>query len=175
MHAVQASLVSLVGLNPITLFSANELLTEWEHPLGACKRPFGSQAWALELNGSPIAVAISASTVSKTVAGYSRGEVVELARIGRHPDHPGAIRPVLRLWRDYLAQSWPYWPVKAAISYAMPGTPGNIYRFDGWERIGKCRVSPGGGTWTIKDPKVSRIADGIKTLWVYRYEAVGAV
>jgi hypothetical protein len=152
---------------------ANRLLEDWAHPLGPCKRPFGQQAYAFDIDGAPVAVAVSASIVSKQITDkegrvYLRGEVVELARIARHPDHRGILRPMLRLWRDYLAPSWPYRSVAAAISYAMPGTLGDIYRFDGWERIRKCEVSRGGGTWT-KNPQVSGIGDGVKTLWLWRY------
>jgi hypothetical protein len=154
---------------------ADALLERWDHPLGECDRPYGRQDFVLEVDGEAIALTTSASTVSTTAAGLPRRQLVELARIARAPDHPHVLRVALRLWRAYLAQRWPYWPVTAAVSYAMPGTSGDLYRFDGWERVGKCRVSSGGGTYTSRDPKVSQIADGVKTLWIWRYEAAQAV
>lgn len=172
--AAHRALFPVVGVRSAGRSETDALLQEWEHPLGPCRRPFGQQGWVMEEDGRPLAVAVSASTVSRTVEGYSRQEVVELARLARAPDEPHALRPLLRLWRVYLAPRWPYWPVSAAVAYAMPGTLGDLYRFDGWERVGRRRKSPGGGTWTIRDPAVSRIGDGIKTLWLYRYRGSSA-
>lgn len=158
------------GVRQVDTPEANALLVEWAHPLGPCDRPFGVQSWALEVDGVPIAVAVSASTVSATVEEWRRAEVVELARIARHPEHRGALRVALRVWRDYLARRWPFWPVVAAVSYALPGTPGNLYRFDGWENRGRRDRSGGGGSWTSSAPKVNDVDDGVKTLWAYRFE-----
>lgn len=165
----QPSLLPVVGMRAASRADADELLDRWAHPLGPCRRPFGRQDWLLEVDGEPIALATSASTVSRTVAGFARGQVVELARIARAPEHPGALRVALRLWRDHLAQRWPHWPVEAAVSYGMPGTKGDIYRFDGWERVAVIRPSGGSGTWTRARPAVNDIGDGKKTLWVWRY------
>lgn len=164
------SLLPVLGVRPAVRSETDHLLKLWKHPLGPCRRPFGHQGWILEEESRPLALAVSASTVSRTVEEYRRQEVVELARLARDSAEPFALRALLRLWRVYLARRWPYWPVRAAVAYAMPGTPGDLYRFDGWERVGRRRKSPGGGTWTIRDPAVSRIADGVKTLWLYRYE-----
>ena len=119
---------------------ANELIASWGHPLGDYNRSFGYQAYGLAIDGQAVAVTVSGSTVGNTSAGYSKYQVVDLARIARHPDHPGVMRVMLRLWRDYLAGRWDYWdtPVHAAVSYALPGKEGNLYRFDGWKFYGKC-------------------------------------
>jgi hypothetical protein len=53
-------------------------------------------------------------------------------------------RVMLRLWRDYLAGRWDYWPVEAAVSYALPGKEGNLSRSDGRKFYGKCDPWPGG-------------------------------
>lgn len=167
----QQARFGVMSLGEVHPDTTNVLLQEWHHPLGPIGRPFGMQAWILDVLGEPVALAVSASPVSTTVKGktYHRSQIVELARIARHPDHPHILRVMLRLWRVYLAQLWPYNPVEAVISYALPGTPGDIYRFDGWENWGKCGVSKGGGTWTSKEPKVSKIGDGVKTLWGFVY------
>jgi hypothetical protein len=158
---------------------ADALLASWGHPLGECNRPFGREDWVLEIDGRPAALATSASTVSGSVLvdgeaaervgiarSWDRGEVVELARIARAPDHPRVMRVMLRLWSAYLAERWPYWAAPLAVSYAMPGTKGDIYRFDGWIRVGTRKPSGGSGTWTRARPAVNDVGDGVKTLWV---------
>lgn len=156
----------LVALHAVTEAEGNGLLADWGHPLGACRRPFRQDFHALFVEGVAVGLTVGASTVSATVGGFRRDQVVELARIARHPAEPWVLRPLLRLWREVVAPSWPCWPVAALVSYAMPGTPGAIYRFDGWRRVGRVRPSTGGGTWSSA-PAVNTHADGIKTLWVY--------
>jgi hypothetical protein len=155
---------------PITKRQANELLVAFAHPLGPFNRPFGYQAWGLAIDGQAVAVAVSGSTVGATAAGYTRRQVVDLARIARHPDHPGIMRVMLRLWRDYLGPRWDYWdaPVQAAVSYALPGRTGNVYRFDGWRKYGDCKPWAGGATWS-KPSKANTMSDGIKRLYYYAY------
>jgi hypothetical protein len=157
-----------IFFSEITLDQANELIEAFGHPLGPFNRSFGYQAWALAVDGKAAAVAVSGSTVGATSAGYKRAQVVDLARIARHPGHPGILRVMLRLWRDYLAGRWDYWPVQAAVSYALPGREGNLYRFDGWTFYGYCKPWAGGGTWS-KPSKANEMADGVKKLYCYRY------
>ncbi len=152
---------------------ANALLVAWEHPLGEYRRLYGQQHFVLEAGGTAVSVACSGSVRRPTVAGgIARRNVVELARIARHPGHPRAMRAMLRLWTDYLACLWeikyPDWDLHAAISYALPGKAGNLYRFDGWERLGHTR--PWGGSTGWSGPSAANgIADGRKTVWLYRY------
>ena len=159
----------IVGLVPYTIADANRLLERWEHKLGICARPFRQEAFALELDGKPLAVAISASVVSDHVAGYKRNEVVELARLGRTPDAPWVLRVMLRLWRAVCAPRWSCWPVKAAVSYHKQAWhSGDIYRFDGWEKASENCGSSGGGAWS-RPRYAGDAAHGRKTLWVWRY------
>ena len=160
-----------VFFSEITVDKANELLEAFGHPLGPYDRPYGSQAWGLAIDGQAVAVAVSGSTVGATSAGFNRTQVVELARIARHPDHPGIMRVMLRLWRDYLAGRWVYWPVQAAVSYALPGKEGNLYRFDGWAFHGYCRPWAGGGTWS-NPSRANAMVDGVKKLYYYEYPAL---
>lgn len=149
---------------------ANALLREWSHPLGPWARPFGAQYFGLAVNGEAAAIAVSGSTVGATSAGFKRREVVELGRIARAPQHPGVMRVMLRLWRDYLAQRWErdYWPVKAAVSYALPGKTGNLYRFDAWKCLGT--VKPWTYAGGYSNPSAANaIGDGLKRLYVYEY------
>lgn len=148
---------------------ANRLLVEWEHTLGPYRRPFAEQHFVLERRGEPVAVACSGSIVSPTVLGRPRGQVVELARLARHPEHPFALRAMLRLWRAYLVQEWAarYWPVSLAASYAHDGKTGDLYRFDGWTfQYRRRATTPGRGSWSnAPNPAAGRT----RALWTYDY------
>jgi hypothetical protein len=165
--------VPLVSVVEAARDQVNELLEAWEHPLGGFRRLFAQQHFVMVAGGEPVAVACSGSVRRPTVAGgIPRRSVVELARIARHPDHPRAMRAMLRVWTDYLAPAWSDkyddWPVTAAISYALPGKTGNVYRFDGWDRIGE--TNPWGGSTGWGNPsKADQIANGRKVIWLYRY------
>jgi len=156
----------LVGLYPVGIDEANALIAgRWQHDLGPCERPFGQQAFVLEVNGTPAAATISASIVNGPVAGYERQQIVELARLA---GEPWATRMMIRLWREVCAPIWPYWPVEAAVSYSLNTKTGNLYRFDGWDRITSTAGSTGGGSWsTRRNPDDPR--RGSKTLWCWRY------
>jgi hypothetical protein len=102
---------------------------------------------------------------------WPRNRVVELARIARHPDERWVLRPMLRLWREVLAFEWPHWDFGLAVSYALPGRSGDLYRFDGWTRVREVkRSSPGAGSTWAKPSASDAIGDGRKTLWIYRYD-----
>lgn len=161
--------VPMVGVMPMDLDDANRLLLAWQHKLGPCYRPFRTEAFALEVDGVPAAIAMSASIVSTTVAGFRRNEVVELARCCAAPTAPWANRVMFRLWREVCAQRWACWPVKAAISYHHQGLhTGDLYRFDGWTKEREDCGSSGGGAWSRKRDGSEAVA-GKKTLWVWRY------
>jgi len=147
---------------------ANHFLTAVGHRLGVCNRPFRQEGYGLELDGRLVAVAISASIVNGPVAGFERQEVVELARLAAA--EPWANRVMLRLWREVCAQKWKSWPVKAAISYSHNAMHrGDIYRFDGWERVrDDCGTSGGGGGWS-RPRYATQVVAGSKTLWVWRF------
>lgn len=156
---------------------ADAALVAWGHYLGACDRPFALQSFALRLDGAIVAVAVSASIVSTTVEGLSRFEVVELARLCAHPEHRDLTRVALRLWRKAAALEWvgeyrDSWPVvRAYVSYSGERHTGDIYRFDGWRRVGsRRRGSKGGGTWTAK-----RKDSEDKDLWIYSLAEGGAL
>lgn len=159
--------IPVVGLTTIPLRRANRLLDDWGHYLGPVNRPFGSQAWTLELEGRPIAVAVSCSTVSATAAGHDRDELVELARLCAA--EPWATRVMLRLWREVAAPRWPYWTVRAAVAYSQNERhDGRIYRFDGWDRVTDRAGSSGGGAWSRKRYATDAV-HGPKTLWRWRF------
>jgi hypothetical protein len=157
------------GFHAVTMREANELLVEWGHYLGRCHRPFHQDAWVLVAHDEPVSVAMSASTVAATTAGYARTELVELARLCSAQQW--ATRVTLRLWREVAAPAWPCWPVRAAVAYSSNNRhDGRIYRFDGWQRITTKAGNPPGrsSTWTKQRGPDHPVA-GRKTLWVWRY------
>lgn len=145
-------MLPLVAFDRIDNEQADHLLTAWGHWLGGCNRPFGKHAFGLALDGRIISVAVSASTVNPTCAGYARGQVVELARIASAPEHcKWVCRVTLRLWRQTAPAAWAadYWPCVAAVSYQDAARhTGNLYRFDGWKRLAEVRGGTAGGNWT---------------------------
>lgn len=158
----------MAGVFPLDIDDANGFLLSVGHKLGVCNRPFRQEAYGLELDGRLIAVAISASIVNGPVGGYERQEVVELARLAAA--EPWANRIMLRLWREVCAPKWKSWPIRAAVSYSHNALHrGDIYRFDGWERVrDDCGSSGGGGGWT-RPRNPSAVVAGRKTLWLWRY------
>lgn len=181
MIALQPRLLEMpmAGLMPMGLSEANRLLTLWEHSLGVIERPFGQVAYALEILGEPISLAVSASTTGEAVTGkhpktkerihYRRGQVVELARLCSAPGYSWATRIMLRLWREVCARKWPYWPVTAAASYSENAKhKGEIYRADGWLRVNEdCGFVSGSNYGRAAE---SYAAIGKKTLWLWPYE-----
>lgn len=157
----------MAGVFPIPIEEANALLIEWQHKLGPCNRPFRQEAFALEVDSKPVAIAISASIVNGPVAGYERGEVVELARLAASA--PWANRLMLRLWREVCAPRWDCWPVKAAVSYSHNGMhTGDLYRFDGWRKVRDDAGSSGGGSWS-RQRYATDAVHGRKSLWIWEY------
>jgi hypothetical protein len=171
----------IAGLTPVSLSWANVLLARWGHYLGPCERPFGAEAWVLEVESRAVAVAVGASTVSEHVSGadhgepvrLARGEVVELARLCADPAQRWATRPMLRLWREVAAPRWPYWPVTAAVAYSQNRRhAGDIYRWDGWTKVADRCGSSGGGAWSRKRYATETV-HGPKSLWLWRYPSGG--
>lgn len=152
----------------LTRGEANDLLLRWGHYLGPCDRPFGQQAHALVVGGAPVSMAVGASTVSATVAGWNRRDVVELARLCSAPDAAWATRVMLRLWREALAPTWPHWNVRALVAYSLNERhDGRVYRFDGWRRVtADAGSTGGGGTWSAPRASGHRAA-GRKSLWLW--------
>lgn len=159
-----ATLFPFVEFGLIENEEAGLALETWGHYLGACDRPFGRQSFGLIVSGVLISVAVSASTVSDTCAGFQRREVVELARLATHPSQKWATRVTLRLWREIAPVFWTpkYWPVNAVVSYSNETRhKGDIYRFDGWKKVAVMPGSSGGGTWSKNQPREP------KAIWVF--------
>lgn len=162
----------MLSLSTLQVDDANRLLLDWGHRLGEIHRPFRMQAFALELDGEPISIAVSASAVSDTVAGLRRVEVVECARLCSSRGTPWASRVMIRVWREVCAPRWPDWAPIAAISYSQNAHhSGDLYRFDGWHKMADKAGSSGGGAWSRKRYAGDAVY-GSKSLWVWPYQTV---
>lgn len=166
--------IPLVGLYPVPVEVANELLVYFGHDLGPCNRPFRQKGYALELDGRPVAVAVSAFIVNGPIrcahGVYERGETVELARLA---GERWANRVMLRVWREACGPRWPGGP-GIAVSYSRNARHrGDLYRFDGWEKVREDAGSSGGGSWSRKR-YATDAAYGPKTLWVWHWDGAAA-
>jgi hypothetical protein len=149
---------------------ADAALVRWGHWLGGCNRSFGRQSFGLWLAGELVAVAVSASTVNKSCAGYRRQECVELARLCSHPEHRDLTQVALRLWRVTAASEWSahYWPVRAYVAYSNRlRHSGDLYRFDGWRRVADVPGGVAGGNWS----RARRYEP--KSVWTYPLDHAG--
>jgi hypothetical protein len=187
----------VVAFYQVDLVEAEELLIRWRHPLHLpadehpagrpYRRPFGSLAFVMEENGRRAATVVLASTINASVCkaqGWHRYNCVDLAWIGRSPDRRDerCLRAVLRIARDYLAPLWlgafPGWDahsaqrcgqpqIEALTSTSLPGTPGQLYRFDGFRQLRVSTGAKGGGHQ--RPSAANTIHDGARGLWVYAY------
>lgn len=187
----------VVAFYQIDIREAEKLLIAWRHPLHLptdehpagrpYTRPYGSMAFVMEDRGRAAAAVVLASTINTSVCkerGWHRYNTVDLARIARSPDRRDqqCLRAVLRIARDYLTPLWlgayPRWDARSAelcgrpqiaalSSTSLPGTPGQMYRFDGFERVRVSTGAKGGGHQ--RPSAANAIADGARGLWVFPY------
>ena len=163
-----------ISFRVLTRKDVNPHLARW-HDLGEDRRPYGYQAFGMFFRDELIAIATSGSTVSASVdqaLGLTRLNTIELTRICNSPDPKAkhVLRAVLRIWREFLATTWPpantaARPTEALVTYSLPNKGhGAMYRFDGWYRLRNCRPWAGGGT----RPSASR-ESGVRpdALWGY--------
>lgn len=131
----------LVSFDMISQAELNRCLVEWDHKMGPWQRPdYGSARFhGMRHNGELVAVLASDRLISEEVAGLSREQAFELARVCAVREHLN--RAALRLWREFVfpqicrerGTSW-------VISYQDAVIhSGNLYRFDGWVQLGKSR------------------------------------
>ncbi|MBF0584847.1 MAG: hypothetical protein HQL80_11530 [Magnetococcales bacterium] len=130
----------IVTYGSIDLATANACLIAWEHRMGPLRR--GNQRGVhhgLFHDGQPVAVTMASTLIRERVGGVEgmvldRGNTVELSRLCAV--RPGLCRVALRLWREFV---FPFLDggYLYAISYQDAAQhSGNIYRFDGWRRVG---------------------------------------
>lgn len=119
----------------------NRLLVRWEHRMGEYTRPtYAFEAHhALFQNGEPVAVSAAGETAREVVGqtGITRAEAVELVRLCAV--RRDLCRPMLRLWREMVLPGIAsVHHRRIAVSYQDEALhTGDIYRFDGWQLLGK--------------------------------------
>lgn len=127
----------IAHLQAIDRMDLNRALHHWQHKMGMWHRPeFGPGLHhGLFHNGELVAVTAAGTLIRETCAGLRRDEAVELGRLCAA--RPGLCRVMLRLWREFVFPALGY---EWAVSYqdAVQHT-GNLYRFDGWVRLGTSR------------------------------------
>lgn len=128
----------LVSFDRIDRDELNASLVSWGHKMGAWNRPnFGAEAFhGLRHDGRLVAVTAAARLIPAATAGLTREDAFELGRVCAA--RPDLNRVVLRLWREFVfppmckINGWTW-----AISYQDAALhTGDLYRFDGWTRIG---------------------------------------
>ena len=143
----------IVTFEPVSLAQANEFLVLWGHKMGACNRG-NARGWshALFFREEPVGVCVTATLIRERVGGgahhLTRASCIELARLCAA--RPGICRVVLRLWREFVFPDLGY---QYAMSYQDAALhSGNIYRFDGWQRVAYSRKG-GVDTRTGRQPR----------------------
>jgi len=126
-----------VTFDPIDLPLANVALVEWGHKMGALHRPnAGDHAYGLTHNERLVGVVTTSCLCRANVAGHkelTRYNTVELSRVCAI--RKDLCRVLVRLWREFVFAELPH---PFAISYQDAVLhSGDLYRFDGWKRIGK--------------------------------------
>lgn len=143
-----------ISFEPITRTELNACLNAWGHQMGALRRPTAGWAHGLRYDGRLQAVVATDSLIAPRVAGLSRRDAVELSRLCAA--RPDLCRVALRLWRAFVfpeisAARGYHW----AVSYQDAALhSGNLYRFDGWTRLGESRSGIDSRTGRIGRTKV---------------------
>lgn len=126
----------LVSFDIIDADELNWCLQKWGHKMGPLNRPTPSNAYGLRHAGRLVAVTATDHLMAAACAGLTRAEAVELSRVCA--ERPDLCRVALRLWREFVFPGFcEARGVTWAISYQDAAQhSGNLYRFDGWVRLG---------------------------------------
>lgn len=133
-------ILPVVTFEPIERNVLNACLRAWGHKMGEWKRPIYKE-WLSGLfhNGRPVAVLAATTLIRRRCGGFTRDEAFELGRVcaARRDIN----RAALRLWREFVfpdicrAEGF-----VAVISYQDAVLhSGDLYRFDGWHKVGESR------------------------------------
>ena len=135
-------LTPLIQFDAIDSDTLNRCLVDWGHRMGPLHRPrfghFGG-AHGLEHEGRLIAVVATEALITSETCGLSRDDAFELARVCAV--RPTLCRVAVRLWREFVFPAMcAAAQAKWAISYQDATLhTGNLYRHDGWVRLGETR------------------------------------
>lgn len=160
-----AELLPWITFESGDLETANRLLSQWGHRMGPLHR--GWQTATVHFlchEGTPVALTTVSPLIRERVGGIpwiTRANAIELSRVCA--ERPGLCRVVLRLWREFV---FPSLGRQYAISYQDAAEhTGNLYRFDGWERVSRTRSG-------VDQRSGRRGRD--KWVWVWSSESVAA-
>lgn len=131
----------LLSFDLIDRDDLNRCLVDWGHKMGPWARPpYGGEAFhGLRHHGALVGVTAAGSLIRSRCGGFDRGQAVELGRVCAA--RPDLCRALLRLWREFVfpalcrVHGW-QWVISYQDAVAHSG---NLYRFDGWVRVGKSR------------------------------------
>lgn len=132
---------ALISFDAIDRDALNRSLVGWQHKMGPWKRAENLPEWfhGMRHNGELVAVTAAAALIKEPVAGLRRHEAIELGSLCAA--RPALNRVSLRLWREFVFRAlaevhgfaW-------AVSYQDASEhTGDLYRFDGWVRLGRSR------------------------------------
>lgn len=129
-----------IHMDTIDRSTLNECLSRWEHKMGEWNRPI-QREWLTGLfhHGRPVAVLAASVLIRQRCGGFDRSQAIELGRVCAARRNLN--RAALRLWREFvfpeICISGGY---SAVISYQDAVLhAGDLYRFDGWTRVGVSR------------------------------------
>lgn len=129
----------LISFDTIDRAELNNCLRTWGHKMGPWERPdFGDDCLhGLRHHGELVGVTAAAGMISPATCGLSRAHAFELGRVCAA--RRDICRVVIRIWREFVfpaickANGWQW-----VISYQDAVLhSGDLYRFDGWVRLGR--------------------------------------
>jgi len=129
-------MIPFIVFDKATLEEVNLLLRQWEHKMGPLLRPEErALCHVLRHEGEPVALTTTSVLIRTTAGGIpwlNDQNTVELSRLCAA--RPGLCRVALRLWREFV---FPALGKEYAVSYQDANIhTGDVYRFDGWRRVG---------------------------------------
>jgi hypothetical protein len=131
-----------LSFDTISRDEMNRCLEAWAHRMGAIRRPEYRAPidFVLRHHGKPLVVVGCDTLIRDNIAAqFDRSCAFELSRLCSDPEHYGLCSLAMRLWRAFaypvIVRSW---GTPWAISYqdAASAKNGNLYRFDGWVKLG---------------------------------------
>ena len=116
---------------------ANDALVTWRHRMGPLNRPIFAKPYDFGLFvAGQLAAVVTADTLIRPTCKFERSDAFELSRLCAADR--ALTRVAIRLWREVaMPEIVAAWGSTWAISYQNALMHrGDLYRFDGWQRVG---------------------------------------
>jgi hypothetical protein len=127
----------LVSFDTISRDELNRCLGAWGHKMGPITRPEYRAPidFGIRHHGELVAV-VACDSLIRATCGFEREDAFEVSRLCAV--RPYICRAAIRIWREFaypdIARAW---GAPWAISYQNAVMHrGDLYRFDGWQRVG---------------------------------------